>query len=403
MNHYLYKAVDANGHLVKGIVEGLDSAAVRNNLTTKGLYVLSIRDSSKLVKSIQDKLSGWRIKRRDVIEISSNLSMMLRAGVPLIAALEDIINTMTNESMKLTLIDIRKNIELGVKFSDALNLHNMVFPDIVIRLARVGEETGRLDQSLSEVAAHLQKLEDLSATVKRALIYPLFSLITTGCALVFWLAYVLPKIMQVIIGLGVKMPLLTKALYEISKITERFWYMILIIPVLAAIIIQLLKVRTYTRYYVDLTKIKLPFLKLLIHNRLLALLAEQLRLLISAGITIDRAFDVAADVMGNEVFKRAILTVRRDIMAGGKISDSMAATHVFPPLFIRMVSIGEASGNLDQQFGFLANHYYKIVDDISEKIGKMIEPILMIILGLMMGLMIAGVLLPMYDIFSNIK
>jgi len=403
MNHYQYKAVDAEGHLIKGIIEELDSAAVRKRLTTKGLYVLSIKDSSKFFKAIQDKLSGWRIKRRDVIEVSSNLSIMLRAGVPLAAAIEDIIATMSNESLKNTLIDIRKNIEMGVKFSDTLSQHKMVFPDIMTRLAKVGEETGRLDQSLFEVASHLQKMEDLSATVKRALIYPLFSLITTGTALVFWLAYVLPKIMQVIIGLGVKMPLLTKVLYETSKITERFWYMLLIIPALAVIIIQLLKVRKYTRYYLDLTKIKLPFFKLLTHNRLLALLAEQLRLLISAGITIDRAFDVAADVMGNEVFKRAILNVKRDIMAGGKISDSMAAANIFPPLFIRMVSIGESSGNLDQQFGFLANHYYKIVDDISEKIGKMIEPTLMIILGLMMGLMIAGVLLPMYDVFSTIK
>jgi type II secretory pathway component PulF len=107
--------------------------------------------------------------------------------------------------------------------------------------------------------------------------------------------------------------------------------------------------------------------------------------------------------MGNEVFKRAIINSKMDIVAGRKISDAMAAQKIFPPLFIRMVSIGEASGNLDQQFGFLAEHYYKIVDDISEKIGKMIEPILMIILGLMMGLMIAGVLLPMYDVFSKIK
>ncbi|MCX5855744.1 MAG: type II secretion system F family protein, partial [Deltaproteobacteria bacterium] len=317
--------------------------------------------------------------------------------------LEDIITTVTNESMKSTLVDIKKNTEMGVKFSDALDLHKSVFPDILIRLARVGEETGRLDQSLSEVAGHLQKLDDLAATVKRALIYPLFSLITTGVAIVFWLAYVLPKIMQVIIGLGVEMPLLTKILYEISKVTEKFWYVLIIIPILIVITIQVMKVKLYTRYYWDLIKIRLPLVRLLLHNRLLALLAEQMRLLISAGITIDRSFDVTADVMGNEVFKRAIINSKMDIMAGKKISDAMRDQNIFPPLFIRMVSIGESSGNLDQQFGFLAEHYYKIVDDISEKIGKMIEPILMIILGLMMGLMIAGVLLPMYDVFSKIK
>jgi type II secretory pathway component PulF len=401
MNHYLYKAIDADGEVIKGMTEGLDVSTVRNNLSTRGLYVLYIKESSKLVKIIEEKLSSWKIKRKDIVEFSSNLAIMLHAGVPLLAALEDIIATMTNESMKATIIDIKKNTEMGTKFSDALNLHKTIFPDILIRLARVGEETGRLDHSLTEVANHLQRLEDLAATVKRALIYPLFSLITTGAAVIFWLAYVLPKIMEVIIGLGVQMPFLTRVLYEVSKITESFWYMMIIMPILIVIIIQMMKLNANTRYYWDLTKIKIPLFRLLLHNRLLALLAEQLRLLISAGITIDRSMDIAADVMGNEVFKRAITNAKRDVMSGIKIADALAVQNIFPPLFIRMVYIGESSGNLDQQFGFLAKHYYKIVDDVSDKIGKMIEPILMIILGLMMGLMIAGVLLPMYDVFSK--
>ncbi|MBU4583351.1 MAG: type II secretion system F family protein [Proteobacteria bacterium] len=403
MNHYSYKAVDANGNVLKGILEGHDATSVQGSLTTRGLYVLQVRESGRLFKKVEEKLSAFRISRKDVIEFSSNMAIMLRAGVPLLSALEDIIKTMTNEYMKGAIIDVKKNTEMGVKFSDALNLQRKIFPDILIRLARVGEETGRLENSLSEVATHLKKLEDLAATVKRALIYPLFSLITTGAAVIFWLAYVLPKMMEVIISLGVKMPLLTIILYEVSKITEKYWYVMVMIPVLLFIAIQLMKAKLSTRFYWDMVKIKLPIIRLLLHNRLLALLSEQLRLLIMAGVTIDRAFDVTADVMGNEVFKKAILSVKADIMAGRKISAALSKHNIFPPLVIRMVSIGESSGNLDAQFGFLAEHYYKIVDDFSEKIGKMIEPMLMIILGLLMGVMIAGVLLPMYDVFSKIK
>lgn len=403
MNHYSYKAVDADGNVLKGILEGNDATSVQGSLTTRGLYVLQVRESGRLFKKVEGRLSAFRISRKDVIEFSSNMAIMLRAGVPLLSALEDIIKTMTNEYMKGAIIDVKKNTEMGVKFSDALNLQKKIFPDILIRLAKVGEETGRLENSLSEVATHLQKLDDLAATVKRALIYPLFSLITTGAAVIFWLAYVLPRIMEVIIGLGVEMPLLTKILYEVSKITEKYWYVMVMIPVLLFIAIQLMKVKLSTRFYWDMVKIKLPIIRLLLHNRLLALLSEQLRLLIMAGVTIDRAFDVTADVMGNEVFKKAILSVKADIMAGRKISAALSKHNIFPPLVIRMVSIGESSGNLDAQFGFLAEHYYKIVDDFSEKIGKMIEPMLMITLGLLMGVMIAGVLLPMYDVFSKIK
>jgi type II secretory pathway component PulF len=149
-------------------------------------------------------------------------------------------------------------------------------------------------------------------------------------------------------------------------------------------------------------KIKIPIVKLLIYNKLLALFSEQLRLLITAGITIDRSMDVAANVMGNEVFKKAILDAKKDVEAGNKISEALSARSVFPPLLIRMVAIGESSGNLDQQFNFLATHYYKLVDDFSDKVGKMIEPILIITLGCLMGLMVAGVLLPMYDVFTKL-
>ncbi|MBM4272556.1 MAG: type II secretion system F family protein [Deltaproteobacteria bacterium] len=403
MNSYFYKALDADGTVIRGLVEGHDASSAEQMLTARGLFVVRIRKSSRYLKKITDVLPTWRISRKEIIEFSSNLSVMIRGGVPIIAALEDIISTITNQHLKSTITDVKKNTEMGIKLSDALNQHPGVFPDIMIRLVRVGEETGRLENSLSEVASHLQKLEDLAATVKRAMIYPLFSLITTGIAVVFWLAYVLPKVMNVLIDSGVAMPLLTKILYEVSKMTEKYWYLFLLIPVFIFIIIQVIKLNPVTRYYWDFTKIKLPLIRLLVHNKLLALLSEQLRLLIVAGITIDRSLDVAADVMGNEVFKQAIQKSKEDITAGNKIFEALSLHGVFPPLFIRMVAIGESSGNLDKQFGFLADHYYKIVDDLSEKIGKMIEPILIILLGLIMGLMVAGVVLPMYDVFSKLS
>ena len=402
MSNYSYKALDADGDIIKGMLEADNTSSVYENLRTRGLFVVDVKESSIIFKKISDKLLTWRIRRKDTIEFSSNLSIMIRAGVPILTALGDIIDTIDNQHLKSTVDDIKKNIEMGSKLSDALELHKAIFPDILVRLVRIGEETGRLEGSLSEVASHLQKMEDLASTVKRALIYPIFSLVTTGVAVIFWLAYVLPKIMQVIRDLGVKMPLLTKILYELSKITEEYWYILLIIPVLTILGVQAMKLRSESRYYLDYIKIKTPIIKLLIYNKLLALFCEQMRLLITAGITIDRSLDVTADVMGNEVFKKAILEAKMDIVAGNRISDALNTSTLFPSLLIRMVAIGESSGNLDQQFNFLATHYYKLVDDFSDKIGKMIEPVLIITLGCVMGLMVAGVLLPMYDVFTKL-
>ena len=402
MSDYSYKALDADGDIIRGMLEANDESSVYENLRSRGLFVVDVKKSSIFLKKITDRLRSFRIRRKDTIEFSSNLAIMIRAGVPILAALQDIIDTINNKHLKSTIEDIKKHIEMGSRLSDALELHKTIFPDMLVRLVRIGEETGRLEGSLAEVASHLQKLEDLAATVKRALIYPLFSLVTTGFAVIFWLAYVLPKIMQVIRDLGVKMPLLTRILYELSKVTEEYWYILLILPVLIVPVWQAMKLSSVSRYYLDYIRIKTPIIKLLLYNKLLALFCEQMRLLITAGITIDRSFDVAADVMGNEVFKRAILEAKMDIVAGNKISESLDARTIFPSLLVRMVAIGESSGNLDQQFNFLATHYYKIVDDFSDKIGKMIEPVLIITLGCVMGLMVAGVLLPMYDVFTKL-
>ncbi|MFH1081052.1 MAG: type II secretion system F family protein, partial [Pseudomonadota bacterium] len=136
MNHYSYKAVDANGNVLKGILEGQDAISVQSSLTTRGLYVLQVRESGKLLKKFEERLSAFRISRKDVIEFSSNMAIMLRAGVPLLSALEDIIKTMTNEFMKGAIIDVKKNTEMGVKFYYALNLQTKIFPVILILLSR---------------------------------------------------------------------------------------------------------------------------------------------------------------------------------------------------------------------------------------------------------------------------
>lgn len=403
MSFFHYKAVDVNGVEVSGMVEGDSVAAVHDYATGRGLFVLNVRESSKLANKFTTYLKRSQIKRTDIIEFASNLSFMLRAGVPILTALDDIIRTITNKHVKSVIQDIKKNIEGGLRFSDALNLHRAVIPDILIRLSGIGEETGRLDQSLSEVAAHLQKIEDLISTVKRALIYPTFAMVTAGGAAIFWLAYVLPMIMKVFMDMGSKMPPLTRMLYAVSLYTQKYWYIMVLIPVAIVVAIQFMKMNKGTRIYWDWAKIKMPIVKLLIYNKLLALFSEQLRLLVSAGITIDKSFEIIADVAGNEVFRKAILKAREDIMSGTRISDALAEHEIFPPLVIRMATIGETSDSLDDQFGFLADYYYKIVDDVSEKIGKMIEPLLIIFLGGMMAVMIAGVLLPIYDMMTKLK
>jgi len=398
MGTFSYKAIDQDGALKSGTADADTIETVYSDLAARGLNVLDVAKAGRLTTGIAKGFSSWKVKRSEIAEFAANLSVIMKAGVPILDALGDISHTLDNKYLMRVVDDIRERIQSGTSFSNALAQHPGVFPDIFIRLATIGEETGRLEGSIGEVAEHLQKMEDLAGMVKRALIYPIFALVVTGGALAFWIIYVLPKIMVIIKDMGIPLSFITKLLFTASNLMQSYWYVVLAVPVAVFIILKALKQKEGTRFYVDFLKIKLPIVKQFVYNKLLAMFSEQLRILVVAGITIDRSLVIVGNAIGSEVFKRVLLRVRDQIMTGSRISDSMRQESIFPPLVTRMVDIGETSGNLDSQFGFLSNYYYKRLSDISEKLGKMIEPLLIAVVGVIFAVIIIGLLLPIYDV-----
>jgi type II secretory pathway component PulF len=402
MNYYFYKAVNVDGSLIDGIVEAEDQAAAYDDLVAKSLRVLVVKKASRMAARLRQHFVSRRVKRVDIIECVRNLSVMLTAGIPLLSTLEDSIEATENKSLKSALADAKKEIELGLNFSDALSRQKGIFPDILIRLVKVGESTGRLDKSLTDVADHLQRIEDLSQAIKRSLFYPVFAIVTTTGAMIFWFVYVLPKIMNVIQEMGVELPFITRALMAVSNVISTYWYVIVGIAIACIIAIQVMRTREKTRYYYDYMLLKLPIVKLIVYNKLLVLFTEQMRILIVAGLTIDRTLDIVAGVIDNLVFRRAIVAVRENVLLGSRISDTLKDHKIFPPMVTRMVNAGEKSGNLDTQFAFLSGYYIKRLDDVSSKLGKMIEPILLSIVGLVFILILMAVLLPVYELVSKV-
>jgi len=401
-NLYAYQAVDASGRTTKGTVEAESLEEAAAGLTGRGMYILKISQSSDLSAKLAGLLGQRRVKREEIIDLSNNLSVMVGAGIPLLTALGDIGTAVTNPALQAVLAEIKQSVEQGSSFSDALEPHARVFPDVFRRLVKVGEETGRFEKSLADVAEHLQRMENLSGAIKRALIYPVFAIVTTMGALAFWMIYVLPKIIDTLKGLGVKLPLLTRMLIVASNFSQRFWYLVILLPILAVAAIKLMKRTERGLYLVDLLKLKLPIYKLIEYNRLLALFAEQSRILIVSGLTVDRTLGIVSEVMGNTIFRRAISTIREEITYGSTIADAVKRQTVFPTLMVRMVGVGESSGTLDDQFGFLASHYLKKLDDVSEKLGKIIEPLVITTVGVLFAVIISGLLLPVYDLVSKV-
>lgn len=401
MKYFLYQAVDPDGKVVKGTLEAADSDALQNNLSARGLYLLEIKQTNNLFGALGKRLFSRNIKRADIIEFAANLSVMLQAGLPILTALEDLAVTCENATLHETIVKLKKDVEMGMRFSDALEAQGGSFPDIFIRLVRVGEETGGFEKSLADVADHLQKMEDLKGAIKRALIYPAFAIVTTFGALLFWLVFVLPKIVGTMQGMGVKLPLLTRVLIAASAFTQKYWLFIPLVPIVLVILNRLAQKNETACYYRDIIMLKLPIVKLITKNKLLALFSEQMRILIMSGLTIDKAFNLIADVIGNEVFRRAILDTRDKVMYGGLISEALKQHHVFPLLMIRMVNIGETSGTLESQFEFLSKHFREKLDHISENLAKILEPVVIGTVGLLFALIILGLMLPIYDLVSS--
>lgn len=402
MTTFSYQAVDMAGARQNGFIDAVSAEVAAQDLVSRGYMVLSITAGGSSLEQWLRRITKPRVKRADVIELANSLSVMMGAGLPITTSLADIIEATPNPTLRNILNGIKQEIEQGSTFSDALDRHGDTFPDIFTRLVRVGEETGRFEKSLADVAEHLQRVEDLTAAIKKALIYPAFAIVTTGGALIFWLVFVLPQIIGTIKGMGVKLPLLTRFLMGASSMTQKYWYLAPVVIALGYVILKLARKHERGSYLIDAAKLRLPIYKLIEYNRLLALFAEQMRILIVAGLTVDRTLGIVSSVVNSAVFRKAFDQIREDITYGSTIADALRKHPVFPLMVVRLVSIGESSGSLDSQFSFLATHYLKKLDEISDKLGKIIEPVVIGFIGIMFAVIIMGLLLPVYDLISAV-
>lgn len=402
MSFFAYSAIDVNGQPVTGTVESdtLDSAS--SDVKAKGLYLLSIKETSNKLGALYKAYTSFQVGRMDVVEFAQSLAVMLKAGMPILSCLEDIIDSTPNKALKSALQNIRQKVEQGSSVSRALALQGPIFPDILNTLVSVGEETGRLDASLQEAADHLMRVQNLADAIKKALMYPAFAITTTLGALVFWLAFVMPKMIGTLTGLGVKLPPLTLALLAVSALFKAHWGKMLFSLLIIPVGIYLLGKNKKARYYRDLAAIKIPIVKLIAYNNLLASFAEQFGILVAAGIAIDRLFDLLIPSIGNEYFAVKLLKAKENILNGNLISESLKEQELFPNLVLRMISIGESSGTLDAQLRFLSGYYSKKLNDATDNLGKLIEPLVMVVIGGLFAVIIMGLMLPVYDLVSKV-
>jgi len=397
------EAIDLEGNKIKRIFDVPTEDTLFSLLNSSGLTPLKIKKLPNFIKYLYISKFFRRIKRAEIIEILENIHLLVKSGLPLNTGLMDLAKDAENSAIKDMLMDIAFQIQGGTPLSKAISKYEKYFSQVVISLFQIGEETGTLDKTLKDAADHLKKIEDIKNKAKQALIYPVFAFTSTFSALVFWLVYVLPKIIESFKDFNIELPTATKIVIAISEFTQQYILHILGFIFISFVLFTLVRKKFFKfRYQTDKLFFKFPIIGVIIKNFNYAFFAEYTRLMITAGLPLYQALGIMEKAIKNTLFQTAIKNSRELIETGESLSKALKEQNIFSPLIIRMISVGEQTGGLDEQLSYIADYYYSKVDYISQNIAKMIEPIVIGIVGGFMAVIMVALMGPIYSLISKI-
>jgi type IV pilus assembly protein PilC len=342
-----------------------------------------------------------RVQPLDVAELCAGLGLYASGGVDIVSSLRDLAQMAKNRALRRGLLDMRAMVEDGRPVSEAMQTTGL-FPDLVVGMARIGESTGNLGQLMQDAGKHIERVEAIKSTVKRALIYPGITLVTMVGAIVFWLGYVVPKVALLFYDLRIPLPLLTRVLIAMGEFVSKYWVVVLL--GLFAIPVAFLLARRWSRFrlWSDEMFWRAPLVGKLIQGYQYAFYFQYLALMYGAGIVITTALETVKRALQNSFFRKKVETVEEHLRAGETISVSLSKTQIFEPLAVRMVGVGEEIGKMEEQLRKLAEIYYGRVQALADMLGKLIEPLIIGVLGGLFAFFIIALLGPLYDLISQV-
>jgi type IV pilus assembly protein PilC len=395
---YVWVAQGRAGEMKKGETEAINEAAVRTQLRRQGLKPTRVKEKPKdLLEMIP--LKG-RVKSKDVVIFSRQFSTMISAGLPLIQCLDILATQEQNKAFSRVIRTIKEDIEGGSTLSDALRKHPKVFDDLFINMIAAGEAGGILDTILNRLAVYLEKSMKLKRKVKGAMTYPGVVLGMSVCIITLLLVKVVPVFQSIFAGMGRELPFVTQTLINLSSfVTDNSLY------ILGAIVIMIVALMRFYRtengrYLFDHMILKPPVIGPLMRKVAIAKFTRTLSTLISSGVPILDALEIVSRTSGNKIIEKALMETRKNISEGKTIAEPLAATTVFPPMVVQMIAVGEATGSLDSMLTKIAEFYDDEVEVAVAAMTSMLEPMLMVFLGGVVGGMIVAMYLPIFQIGS---
>jgi len=402
MPYFNYTIRDANGQTRSGKVEAPNAEELKKRLQSEGLQVLEVTEDRKAPRV---PAGGYgRVKLTDLAIFARQFSTMLDAGVSLIRCL-DVLQAQTNNArLRKILMDLSARVESGESLSRSMARHPKAFSQLIIGLIRAGEVGGVLEESLQRIAGFLEKDVELRRKIRSALTYPVIVLLAAVGIVIFLVSWLVPQFASLFKELGIKeMPAPTQFLIDLSALFTQRWYVVIIAVVAILIAYKLFVSTRVGRRVADRVKLRIPVFGPLHHKIVMARFSRTMGTLLASGVPILQAMETVAGVVGNSVVSDAVIESRARIREGEKIADPLQRSKMFPPMVVHMVSVGEESGSLDHMLNKIADFYENEVEMTIATLTAAIEPVMIVLLGLIVRFIVISMFLPMIEVISNLS
>lgn len=402
-NFYQWNGVNKSGRKMSGYMENDSINKVKAKLASQGLQNISVKKVSRNKKEGGGLFGGKKIKSADVAVFSRQLATMLKNGIPLINSLSIVKNGLQNPKMKEVVANIEEDVAGGTPFNQALKKYPEQFDDLYVNLVAVGEDSGSLDNILHSMANYLEKSESIKKKIKKALSYPIGVIVISFIVTLILMIKVVPSFENMFESFGGELPAPTRAVIAMSEFTQNY-YMYMIIGIIASIFIikRVLKTNKKLKRKIEYKITGAPIFGNIIVKSSIARFARTLSTTFSSGIPMVQGLTSAAPACGNAKYIDAVFTIRDDVESGVGLGFSMEESGVFPDVIVQMVSIGEETGALDSMLDKSAEYFEDEVDAAVDSLTSMIEPLIMSILGILIGGIIIAMYLPIFEMGKNI-
>ncbi|MEL7187570.1 MAG: type II secretion system F family protein [Pseudomonadota bacterium] len=391
---FIWEGTDRNGKKVKGKSLATDEQQVRNDLRRQGVVPTRIKKQSKGLFA-----GGGKITTGDIAIFSRQLATMLAAGIPLVQAFEIVGNGHENAAMQKLILAIKADVEGGTSLAEALAKHPLYFDDLFVNLVESGEQAGALETLLDKIATYKEKTEAIKKKIKKALTYPAAVLVVAFIVTTILLIFVIPSFEDLFQGFGADLPTFTRMVIDLSAfVRTNGVYLALAIGGVVAAFLYFKKRSRQFRHFLDRMALKTPIIGPIMQKAAIARYARTLSTMFAAGVPLVEALESVSGATGNIVYEEAVLEMRDEVATGQRLQVSMENTDLFPNMVIQMIAVGEESGSLDDMSAKVADFYEEDVDNAVDNLSSLLEPMIMAILGVLVGGLVVAMYLPIFKL-----